>query len=88
MDGVGAVGEVGVDLEPGGVGRHGRGIVELAVVAEGQAVLQRVVPNEAGRGIGQRIVAEGVAADEAAEGLSRGGRCCCLRCTRNGHRPN
>ena len=58
--------EVSVDLSPGSPAGDGS-VIELAVVAEGQAVLEGVVPNEAGRGEGQRVVAEGITANEAAE---------------------
>ena len=66
---VGAVSVVGVEVGPLRPLR-GRdpGLDELAVVAEGLAVRQGVVPEEAARGVGQRVVAVvGVAADEAAE---------------------
>src|SRR3954466_7998276 len=45
----GVVGEILKDLQPARVGRWG-GIIHLPVVAEGESVLQRVIPDKTGRG--------------------------------------
>src|SRR6266481_8280861 len=62
-----AVGEISINLRPGGAGRDRRGVIHLAVIAESQPVLKRIVPDETGGGISERVIAKSVAAGEAAE---------------------
>src|SRR6266404_2555048 len=64
-----AVGEVVVYLQPGRIGGHGRRVIKLAIITKSQPMLKHIVPDEAGRGISERVIAERVAAAEAAKRL-------------------
>src|SRR5437867_1594908 len=51
-DSASMIGEIGINLQPRGIGGS-RGVIHFAVVAKSQSVLEHVVPDETGGGIGQ-----------------------------------
>src|ERR1022692_1463067 len=67
FDPAGVIGEVLVNRQPRRIAWDGGCVVKLAVIAKGQAMPQHVVPDEPGRGVGERVIAEGVTADEGSE---------------------